>query len=402
MADLRRVAVLTSHPIQYNAPFFRRLAGEPGIELTVLYCSMLGTSANGRPVAAFDRALVWDLDLLEGYRWKLLGNPVEADPQRRWTLLNPGIIGELRSRRYDAVVNYGWAYPADWLSFAVARRLGIPFLLYGDTDIRGRGLGRGHGTRAVAMRWLCQQAAGALYTGTFNRDFYIRHGMRPDALWFSPWAVESGRFEAAPREPARARLGLRPEVCYFLFVGTLIERKRPAMVVEAVAELQRHGHKAGLIVVGSGPLEDMLHRKVRELEVRDAHFLGFLNQSQLPEAYRASDVFVLPSRWDPRATVVNEAMSAGVPVVISTGTGVWGPGDLVKDGREGLVFRADVQRELVDACRRLLDPPTRRRMGLAARERVRRWSYDTALTGWLEALTSVTARSLEPKRGERS
>jgi glycosyltransferase involved in cell wall biosynthesis len=291
-----------------------------------------------------------------------------------------------------------WAYPADWIAFAAARLAGVPYLIHSDTDVRDPGYSPALLRRPV-LRWLCRNAAGALYTGTFNRDFYIRNGTPPERLWFSPWAVEIDLFREGDRAVAREELGLRDDVCYLLFVGTLIPRKRPELLLRVLARLQREGHRVGVLFAGTGQLEDELRRTTERERLGDVHFLGFVNQSRLPTVYAAGDVLVLPSIRDPRATVVNEAMAAGLPVVISSGTGVWGPGDLVRDGREGIVFEVDDTNALVDACRRVLDPAVRRSMGEAAARQVERWSYEIAVEGWVEAVTSIAARNGSARAG---
>lgn len=376
------------------APFYRRLAQSDELDVTVLYCSEFGTGTalDQRPTTNFGRSVTWDIDAYSGYRSKLIWGPVAAHPQRRWTVLAPGLAKELRPDAYDAVVVYGWAYPSHWLAFLLSRLRHIPFLIYGDTNVRDSGSFLPTPARRAVLGTLFRQSAGALYTGTFNRDFYIRYGMEPEDLWFSPYAIDSERFAAGDRDATRTRLGLRDDVSYFLFVGTLIPRKRPLSVLAAVAELQRRGRRVGAVFVGTGELGTRLDEQVSDLGVTDVHALGFVNQTELPDIYAAADALVLPSGKDPRATVVNEAMAAGRPVVISNGTGVWGPGDLVSHGMQGLVFDDGDERALIEACDVLTDRDRRERMGSAAAKRAGEWSFDVAARGWEEAVDTVTRR----------
>ena len=316
---------------------------------------------------------------------------MQAHPERRLSLLNLGVVSELRTGRYDLMVVFGWAFPVNWVAFLVADLIGLPFLLFGDTDVRDPGSVRFPLVRRLALASLCRRAAGALYAGTFNRDFYIRHGMNPERLWFAPLSVDNDLFAHGDGRRGRVERRLREDLTYFLFVGTLIERKRPDAVLSAIAELQRGGDPVGLILAGSGPLEPDLRCMAKSLGLRDVHFLGFVNQRDLPQVYAAADVLVLPSQRDPRGTVVNEAMAAGLPVVVSSGTGVWGPGDLVRNGREGFVVPVDDHGALVRACCRLKGQAVRARMGGAARRRVEGWSYRVAAEGWVRAVEAVCA-----------
>lgn len=384
-----RVAVVTSHPVQYNAPLFREITRRGRIDLTVLYESVLGTGLEDMHVEAFGRSLAWDVDLLEGYEHRFLSRARKVTPQRRRGMLDPSVVDALRRGRFDVAVIFGWAHATEIIAMVAARLLRIPYLLYTDTDARDPGTSGRPELRRLVLSAIVRAAAGALYTGTFNRDLYLRFGTPPQRLFFSPWSVERERFGGGDRHATRARLGLREEVVYSLFVGTLIERKRPLDLLDAVARLQQAGAPAGALMVGTGPLEDAVRRRCAELA--DVHFLGFAGQSELPDVYAAADVFVLPTSHDPRATVVNEAMAAGLPVVITDGTGVWGPGDLVADGREGLVVPVGDAGALAHAIERLVDAECRARMGAAARARLDTWNYEVAAEGWERAVQSLVA-----------
>lgn len=339
-------------------------------------------------MASFGQTVGWDIDLLSGYRHVFAWSPGKPHPEQRLSLLAPGTAIRILARRFDVLVLFGWAYPVNWLAAIAAQAAGTPLLLYSDTDVRHAASTPREPLRRAALSWLCSAAAGALCTGTFNRDFYVRLGISPERLWPSPLAVDIDRFGAPGRAAARESLGLERDRVYFLFVGALIERKRPDLLVEAVARLEHEGQRVGLIVAGTGPVLDRVRYAAARLDA--AHLLGFVNQSPLPSVYAAADVFVLPSCQEPHGTVVNEAMAAGLPVVVSSGTGVWGPCDLVMHGREGFVFERDNLEGLLAACRGLLNPERRLRMGLAARERVRECSYETAVAGWHTAIGAVT------------
>jgi len=103
-----------------------------------------------------------------------------------------------------------------------------------------------------------------------------------------------------------------------LFVGRLVEGKRPG---DAIAALERLGERrpgARLTVCGDGPLRGRLEREARERGVGDAvRFLGHVDYESIPAVYRAADVLVLPSRAEGLPRTVLEAMATGTPVVVS-------------------------------------------------------------------------------------
>ena len=117
-----------------------------------------------------------------------------------------------------------------------------------------------------------------------------------------------------------------------------------------------------VVMAGSDELEQELRSFCNEQALDHVVFLGFINQSELPRLYAASDVFVLPSEYEPWGLAVNEAMSASLPVVVSREVGC--VADLVQEGVNGATPAAGNIEGLARALRRLIeDEPERRRQG---------------------------------------
>ena len=173
-----------------------------------------------------------------------------------------------------------------------------------------------------------------------------------------------------------------------LFAGKLQPFKRPLDLVDAAAELHRRGKPVQVLVAGAGELEGDLFRRAAKCGV-PLHLLGFQNQSQMPAAYAAADILVLPS--DGRETwglVANEALACGRPVLVSDACGC--APDLAADGRSGAVFPVGDVSALADSLARLVDQlPS----ADAIAARVREYSLERAADGLCEALAFVTARS---------
>lgn len=96
-----------------------------------------------------------------------------------------------------------------------------------------------------------------------------------------------------------------------LFVGRLVDGKRPGDAVQAVSRLS-DGMDAKLYVVGDGPLQEEL-----ETEAENVAFLGHVPYDEMPAIYRSGDVLVLPSRAEGLPRTVLEAFASGTPVVSS-------------------------------------------------------------------------------------
>ena len=133
----------------------------------------------------------------------------------------------------------------------------------------------------------------------------------------------------------RARWNVPDDALIILFCAKLQPWKRPQDLLRAFAQVV--DVNAYLVFAGEGPLRSALESESRSLGIADkVRFLGFVNQTGLPETYTASDIFVLPSEHEPFGVVVNEAMLCLCPVIVSDRVGAGF--DLVHDAETGFIF----------------------------------------------------------------
>jgi glycosyltransferase involved in cell wall biosynthesis len=359
-----RVAFVMDHPAQHFSPGLRATHDRGRVRPVALYWDDF---RGGYQDTGFDRKVTWDVDLLDGYE------SVATDPLRPTRRRIATIVGWLRRERPDVLVVAGWASPASRAALLWGAVTRTPIFLFGDSSWQHAtgGASRRRTSRALLHRLF--RRVGAISTGTFNREFYILHGMHPSRIISGVIPIDVDHFASARREATATN----DHLLVIGFAGKLIEQKGVAELVRAVALLRdRPGWR--LRIVGDGTLRDDLTRLAKELDVDDVvDFVGFVNQQAIPGELAAFDVFVAPSTWDLRILAVAEAMAAGAPVVVSDATGVWGPGDLVEDGVTGRVYRQGHADELADVLRALLDDPAEReRLRIAAAERVRSQSPD--------------------------
>ncbi len=386
-----KLAVLNSHPIQYFAPLYRRLAEEPDIDLTVYYCNEKGAAEYEDQ--GFGQAIKWDVPVLGGYRSVVLKNYGWA-PQGFWSLVNPGIIRELRGRRYDAVWIHGYNYATYLLAYATARLIGTSILTRGETHL---GLERPRlklALRKPLLKLGYSQCQACLAIGTRNADFYRAHGVPDHKIFMVPYTVDNSRFIAMAERAAgskgeiRASLGLPSEQPIVIFASKLTKRKRPQDLLEAKLLLERQGVHCTVIFVGSGEQEPELRSYTSARKLSDVHFAGFKNQTEMPELLAIADIFVLPSENEPWGLVINEAMCAGLPIVASEEIGA--AADLIRPGYNGEVFAAGDVNALVHVLGRLLrDPALMAQMGRRSREIIQRWSYEESVAGITAALRAT-------------
>ncbi|MBV8516511.1 MAG: glycosyltransferase family 4 protein [Acidobacteria bacterium] len=380
-----RVALLASHVIQYQAPFYRLLAAHPELDLTVFYGSRAG--AETYHDAEMQTTLQWDVDLLAGYRHVFLRNFGRGEGWAR--LVNPGIVPQLLFGRYDAAILFlGWGTITSLLALAACRMRGLPVFVYGDSNEIPRGGSLAHGLR----RALFALVDGFLVSGNTNADYYAHFGADRRRFFSVPWAIDNDRFanesRFAPGERAalRARFGADDDRFVVIYSAKLLPRKDPMTLLRAV-DAMRHRARTTVVFLGHGALRDELEAFARARGL-DARFPGFINQRDLPRHYAMGDVFVLPSTYEPRGAVVNEAMACGLPVIATSASG--SAGDIVRDGDNGFVFEAGDAATLARQLDALAeDRALRARMGERSREIIAAWDYAAGVRGVLEALRST-------------
>src|SRR5258706_13386886 len=126
MPKAYRLAILSSHPIQYFAPLYRRLAATEDIDLTVFFCSRQGLEG-GHVDPGFGQVVVWDIPLLEGYRWKFLPNLWrDHGVKGPMSLFNLSVLKELYQRHFDAFWIHGHNSGTNLLPLLCTRILGTP------------------------------------------------------------------------------------------------------------------------------------------------------------------------------------------------------------------------------------------------------------------------------------
>jgi glycosyltransferase involved in cell wall biosynthesis len=194
----------------------------------------------------------------------------------------------------------------------------------------------------------------------------------------------------AQRNVLRARWGLDDSAVVFLFVGKFIEKKRPLDFVNAIerANARLDGTRVAGLMVGDGPLRGLCEEVVRRKDI-PIKFAGFLNQSQISQAYVAADSLILPSNGgETWGLVVNEAMACGLPCFVSDQVGC-GP-DMIISSETGASFAVGNIQELGKLLAEFAADRKRiERMAERAREQSKKYSLRVAVARTVQAVEMV-------------
>ena len=401
MTPIKLTAVLT-HPIQYYAPWFRHVqANAPDIALTVIHGTQPTPEQQG---VGFGRAFQWDVPLTDGYRSIIVrpAKPGDRIDSEHFTGLDvPEIVGALADTAPDVVMITGWYSVTLVRALLACRWRGVPTLCRGDSHMQSGPSGWKRPFWTLKTRILLRQFAGFLSPGVRVTEYLRWHHVPEYKIFHVPHAVDNDMFAAAAapyRQPdrraaVRRRLGIAPDAFVPLFVGKLVESKRPLDLLHAVMKL---APGATPVVVGSGPLESVMTAEAARLGL-DLKMMGFMNQRELGEAYGIADCLVVPSDFpETWGLVVNEALATGLPCVVSDAVG--GAPDLIHDGETGYLHPIGDVAALAAALSRVRD---RKAGGYdwapACRAQLEQYSYDEMTTGLVRACRSVLRHSCGPE-----
>jgi glycosyltransferase involved in cell wall biosynthesis len=286
-----------------------------------------------------------------------------------------------RELQLDAVVVNGWVVKTCLQALRATKRMKIACIVRGEANnLRQRPL-----WKRWLQRLLVRRYDAVLPIGSANREFYRSHGVPEAKMFDAPYCVENQRFaravaEAEPRRSQlRSRWGIPEDAVCYLYCGKFEHKKHPVELVEAfvhavhaLRQTAPHSQSIHLLMVGDGVLHAQCEALAARFSLLNAvSFTGFLNQTQIVEAYVAADVLVLPSdAGETWGLVVNEAMACGLPAIVSDQVGC--AADLIEDNVTGWTFESGNWDQLsmqivklssqghhltlmADACRRLVD-----------------------------------------------
>ena len=342
------LAILTTHPIQYQVPLWQALARDGRVPFEVWYLTDHGTRRSRD--REFGQTFAWDIDTLSGYTHRFMEVDHRATPTSFWRCrLRERLRDRLRSNQVSALWIQGWQVAAYWQAAHEAKSAAVDLWLRGESNDLAPQPKWKKTLKQLRNEWLFRRVDKFFYIGKANRRLYEESGVAREKLYAAPYAVDNERFamQAAALRLQRAALreqwGIPQDAFCVLFCGKFIPKKRPLDLVAAAQTImkKRALAKLHLLFVGSGVLGPELRRVCRVVSDRErcqtpsrpeqadrasvlpaASFAGFLNQSEISRAYVAADCLVLPSDYrETWGLVVNEALASGLPCLVSQACG---------------------------------------------------------------------------------
>ncbi|WP_114781600.1 glycosyltransferase family 4 protein [Botryobacter ruber] len=377
-----KVAIVSTHPIQYNSPLFRELAKVENIIVKVFFTWEQSQEKVFDP--KFKREIKWDIPLLDGFEVVFLKNTAK-DPGSHhfFGIQNPDAVHEIDRFCPDALLVYGWSFISH-LNILRHFKNKIPIFFRGDSNLLDEVPGPKQILRRLLLKKIYKYVDYAFFVGENNKNYYLKHGLKENQLFWVPHTVDNKRFAESSVDTvlARKNLGLPLEGINILFTGKFERKKNPLLLLRAFNRIQRKD--INLIFVGNGELEEELKQGAESME--NICFLPFQNQSHMPLVYSSADIVVLPSSYNETwGLIINEAMACGKAVVVSNkvGCGV----DLVRSGENGYIFQQNDAEDLAEKIVKCINSNNFEKFGAASEAIINKWSIDVAVDLMVKAFT---------------
>ncbi len=303
--------------------------------------------------------------------------------------LTSRVRGALEAAQPEAVAVTGWSHlgARAALQWCVDSR--IPAIVMSESTAHDA-------PRTSVKEWIKGQIVGlfsaALVGGRLHADYLVQLGFQDTRIFSGYDVVDNAHFarekiiSGTQNIELSASRPILPTSPFFLASARFIEKKNLLRMVEAYAIYREQSSAPwDLVLLGDGPLRSALCSQLLALGLQDSvHMPGFKQYDELPEWYARAGAFIHASTTEQWGLVVNEAMAARLPVLVSDRCGC--APDLVKEGCNGFTFDPSDQRQLSALLVDMALRPNREAMGLESERIIRNWDTATFAAGMKAAV----------------
>ncbi len=390
----KRIGFITNIPSPYRIPLFEELSKNDSYDFNFIFFNI---NEKGRD---------WQVNLPRGISYDILrSRPISLLSGKSWDnkfiyldLLSIRTV--LKNHKFDVIINGGWNALAYYYSCLYSKLTKTPFILWSGS-IKSDLPSRYFYLKFIGknLSKLIIKGADAYITyGSLSKQLLVERGADKDKIFLAYNTVDTTFFS---REVARLRkeknilkkeLGLGSKII-ILYVGQLIARKGLIYLLKAFQEIKGEVKDSALLIVGSGELEKELKQFVEVNRIQDVKFYGFIQKDNLPKVYTISDVFVFPTLGDIWGLVINEAMSAGLPIITTSAAGA--SADLIKDN--GFIVPPGDTKILRDKLIEILTKEKlREEMGGRSLDIINDFTIKESAKGFIAAIDSILLNKMNP------
>ncbi|MFZ3064937.1 MAG: glycosyltransferase family 4 protein [Nitrospirota bacterium] len=282
---------------------------------------------------------------------------------------------------YQDVATLGGGCHRAWIDEGSSLKLLDPFHR-AVLSIEKRQFQNGNYKRIIVNSRLSKNGILKFYPVPDERIKVIHNGV--DAERFNPINKEKYRTEI------RKKHNLSDDDFVILYVGSGFKRKGVSYLIEAVARLGNdyiNKNSIRLLIVGKDNLMPYKRLAAQNGIDKNVIFVDYAGETE--KYYAASDIFALPTFFDPFANVTLEAMASGLPVITTKKNGA---SEIIEDGKDGFVINTPSEIDAIaEKIRALLNSKMRNEMGNMAREKSKGFTWDRMAEETLKVYDEIRA-----------
>lgn len=282
---------------------------------------------------------------------------------------------------YQDVATLGGGCHRAWIDEGSSLKLLDPFHR-AVLSIEKRQFQNGNYKRIIVNSKLSKDGILKFYPVPEERIKVIHNGV--DAERFNPLNKEKYRTEI------RKRHNLSDNDFVILYVGSGFKRKGVSYLIEAVARLGNDSinkNRIKLLIVGKDKLWPYKRLAAKTGIDKNIIFVDYASETE--KYYAASDIFALPTFFDPFANVTIEAMASGIPVITTKKNGA---SEIIEDGKDGFIINTPFEIDaLTEKIRALLNPELHKEAGDKARKKAMNLTWDRMTEETLKVYDEIRA-----------
>ena len=269
----------------------------------------------------------------------------------------------------DAIISVGWADRSYQRLLMYANSKKIPCIIVSDSIIKTEKNKRRFFLKEILKKIILRGYSSAFVAGEESKEYLINLGFKEEKIFY-PWdVVDNNYFEKLTLKSKKSKYK------YFLCVSRLLERKNLFNLIKSFANYQKEGGVWGLKIIGSGNLYYKLKKYAESItNYEKFEIINWLQISDLVNYYKGASAFILPSYFDNWGLVVNEAISSGLPCIVSQNCGC--AVDLIKNKETGFLFNPNKNDELQKYMKRVESLTKDEQLKMISLARINLKNYD--------------------------
>lgn len=262
------------------------------------------------------------------------------------------LLKTLNRIKPDVVVLNGYQQPTTLVALAWTKLHGKPAILLSESkedDAPRKWL-----TETI-KKTLIKSYQSALVGGKKHKDYLIKLGMDENGIFLGHNII--GNKDYHPSKLSELPHPSTPQKPYFLAINRFITKKNIPTIIKAYAEYRQKqlSESWDLVLCGDGELRPQIESQIQSLDLESSiHLTGFLQPKELLPYFAHAGCFIHASTQEQWGLVVNEAMAAGLPVIVSNSCGCFD--ELVVEGKTGFGFDPSESPELADLMLEVSSP----------------------------------------------